>query len=91
MSQLFLHCSLQPDRGGGGESLWDHLTQEPLLRSCSLAPAKGPVMEVLPHYGGVFCSCGVQLHIQILAEHVDSIEGADDRERELRKSGEALQ
>lgn len=46
-------------------------------------------MEVLPHYGCVFRSCRVQLHIQILAEHVDSIERANDREREL-KGGEAL-
>lgn len=69
--------------------LRDHLSQEPLPRFCSLAPAKGPVMEVLPHHGCVFRSCRVQLHIQILAEHVDSIERADDRERKLRKSGEA--
>lgn len=48
-------------------------------------------MEVLPHHGRVFCSCRVQLHVQILAEHVDPIERADDRERELRKRGEALQ
>lgn len=46
-------------------------------------------MEVLPHYGCVFRSCRVQLHIQILAEHVDSIERADDRERKLLTGGGA--
>lgn len=46
-------------------------------------------MEALPHHGRVFRSCRVQLHIQILPEHVDSIEGADDRERELWTGGGA--
>lgn len=44
-------------------------------------------MEALPHHGRVFRSCRVQLHVQILPEHVDSIEGADDRERKLGRVG----
>lgn len=41
-------------------------------------------MEALPHHSCAFRSCRVQLHVQILPEHVDSIEGADDREGKLR-------
>lgn len=44
-------------------------------------------MEALPHHSCAFRSCRVQLHVQILPEHVDSIEGADDREGKLRRSG----
>lgn len=42
-------------------------------------------MEAFPHHDGVLGPSRAQLHVEILPEHVDSIEGADDGERELGK------
>lgn len=42
-------------------------------------------METFPHHGRVLGPRRVQLHLEILPKHVDSIEGPDDRERELGK------
>lgn len=44
-----------------------------------------PVMEALPHHGCVLRLRRAQLHLEILPKHMDSIEGADDREWELGK------
>lgn len=45
-------------------------------------------MEALPHHGCVLRPRRGQLHLEILPKHVDSIEGADDREWELGKDWE---
>ena len=45
-------------------------------------------MEALPHHGCVLRPRRAQLHLEILPKHVDSIEGADDREWELGKDWE---
>lgn len=42
-------------------------------------------MEASPHHSCVLGPRRVQLHLEILSKHMDSIEGADDRERELVK------
>lgn len=42
-------------------------------------------MEAFPRHDGVLGPGRAQLHLEILPEHVDSIEGADDGERELGK------
>ena len=47
-----------------------------------------PVVEALPHHCCVFRPRRAQLHLEILPKHVDSIEGADDREWELGKDWE---
>lgn len=45
-------------------------------------------MEAFPHHGRILRPCRAQLHLEILPKHVYSIEGTDDRERELGKSWE---
>ena len=60
---------------------------EPISRALALLQATTwrPVMEAFPHHDGVLGPRGVQLHLEILPKHVDSIEGADNGEWELGK------